>query len=123
VELGPNDDNSHFTLGFVLLVLRHFDEAAQEFASALRLNPRAFSAAGFHAIALSAAGHHDAAIAAVEAVVAADPKNPEGPRFRGSVEAWAGRYADLARSFERARELDPGSALCASSLSAVYDQL
>jgi adenylate cyclase len=42
VELGPNEDPSHWTLGFVLFLLGHFDEAAAEFATALRLNPHPY---------------------------------------------------------------------------------
>jgi TolB-like protein/class 3 adenylate cyclase/Flp pilus assembly protein TadD len=124
VELGPNDDFSHWTLGLVLSTLGHFDEATVEFASALRLNPHPdIWESGEHAVALSAAGHHEQAIAEVEAAIAADPKNPLGPFYRGLVEAWAGHYADAARSFERARELDPDSAQYALLLAAVYDQL
>ncbi len=124
VELGPNDDFSHWTLGYVFYLLRHFDEATVEFATAMRLNPHPdLSRSGFHAMALSATGHHEQAIAEVEAAIAADPKNPLGPFYRGQVEAWAGHYAKAARSFERARELDPDSALYAVSLVAVYDQL
>jgi tetratricopeptide (TPR) repeat protein len=124
VELGPNDSNGLWTLGFVLSALRHFDEATVEFASALRLNPHPdIWESGSHAVALSAAGHHEQAIAEIEAAIAADPKNPLGPFYRGQVEAWAGHYADASRSFERARELDPDSALYAVRLAAVYDQL
>jgi TolB-like protein/Flp pilus assembly protein TadD len=125
VELGPNDDQSHWTLGLVLYTLKHLDEAAVEFATATRLtNPNPYiDALGYHAIALSAAGHHEQAIAEVEAAIAANPKNPLGPRFRGIVEAWAGHYADAAKSFERARELDPESALIAVYLAAVYNRL
>jgi TolB-like protein/cytochrome c-type biogenesis protein CcmH/NrfG len=124
VELGPNNDFSHWTLGFVLYLLRHFDEATVEFATAMRLNPHPdISRSGFHAMALSAAGHYEQAIAEVDAAVAADPKNPFGPFYRGQVEASAGRYADAAISFERARQLDPDSALFGVILAAVYDQL
>jgi len=124
VELGPNDDLNHWTLGIVLFQLRHFDEATAEFAAAMRLNPHPPTfLPGSRAMALSAAGHHDQAIADVEAAIAANPKNPQGPRFRGEVEAWAGHYAGAAISFERARELDPDSAQFAYLLAAVYDQL
>jgi adenylate cyclase len=124
VELGPNDGYGHWTLGFVLYLLGHFDEATAEFATALRLSPHPhISWPGLHAVALSAAGHHEQAIAEVEAAIAAHPKNPLGPFFRGIVEAWAGHYAEAAISFERARELDPDSAQYAFLLAAVYDQL
>ena len=73
-------------------------------------------------MALSAAGHHEKAIAELDAAIAADPKNPLGPLYRGQVEAWAGHYAEAVTSFERARELDPDSALYALRLAAVYDQ-
>ena len=43
VELGPNDDLNHWTLGIVLFQLRHFDEATAEFAAAMRLNPHPLS--------------------------------------------------------------------------------
>jgi tetratricopeptide (TPR) repeat protein len=124
VELGPNDELNLWTLGYVLFFLRHFDEAAAAFATAIRLNPHPPTfLPGWHATALSAAGRHEQAIAEVEAAVAANPKNPQGPWFRGQVEAWAGRYAEPARSFERARELDPDSAQFAYLLAAAYDQL
>ena len=124
VELGPNDGYGHWTLGFVLYLLGHFDEATGEFATALRLSPHPhISWPGLHAVALSAAGHHEQAIAEVEPAIAAHPKNPLGPFFRGIVEAWAGHYAEAAISFERARELDPDSAQYAFLLAAVYDQL
>jgi len=42
VELGPNEDPSRWTLGLVLFQLGHFDEAAAEFATALRLNPHPY---------------------------------------------------------------------------------
>ena len=55
VDLGPNEDPSHWTLGLVLFLLGHFDEAAAEFATTLRLNPHPYIwEAGFHAVALSA---------------------------------------------------------------------
>jgi tetratricopeptide (TPR) repeat protein len=124
VELGPNDDNTHWTLGFVLYVFGHFDEATAEFAVILRLNPHpAIWQSGWHAVALSAAGHYEQAIAGIEAAVAAQPKNPLGPNFRGRVEGFAGHYADAAMWFERARELDPASGLYALFLVQVYDRL
>src|SRR5215469_188015 len=59
VELAPNDDPSHWTLGLVLFLLGHFDEAAAEFATTLRLNPPPYIwESGFHAVALSAIGHY-----------------------------------------------------------------
>jgi adenylate cyclase len=118
VELGPNDGEGHWTLGFVLYQLGHFDEATAELATALRLDPHV--PPGFHAIALSAAGHHEAAIAEVEAAIAANPKHPILPWYRGRVELWAGNYAEAARSFERARELDPDSAQYAYFLAEAY---
>jgi adenylate cyclase len=118
VELGPNDGFCHFTLGFLLYQLGHFDEATAELATTLRLDPHV--PAGVHAIALSAAGHHEAAIAEVEAEIAANPKHPLGPWYRGRVELWAGNYAEAARSFERARELDPDSAQSAYFLAEAY---
>jgi tetratricopeptide (TPR) repeat protein len=128
VELAPNDDFGHLTLGIVLFFqLRRFDEAAAEFATAMRLNPHPPNdhvfEPGLHAMALSAAGHHAQALAEIDVVTAADPKNPLGQSLRGRVEAWAGHYSDAARSFERARELDPDSAAYASQLAAAYDQL
>jgi adenylate cyclase len=125
VELAPNDDFGHLTLGLVLFYqLRRFDEAAAEFVTAMRLNPhQPIAERGLHAMALSAAGHHAQAIAEIDAAVAADPKNPLGQSLRGRVQAWAGHYAAAAEAFERAHELDPDSAAYATRLAAVYDQL
>jgi adenylate cyclase len=124
VELGPNDDNSHWTLGFILYAFGHFDEATAEFATTLRLNPHpAIWQSGWHAVSLSATGHYEPAIAEIEAAVAAQPQNPLGPNFRGRVEGFTAHYADAALWFERARELDPASALYALFLAQVYDRL
>jgi len=124
VELGPNDDPSHWTLGLVLFLVGHFDEAAAEFATTLRLNPHPYIwESGFHAVTLSATGHYKEAIAEIEGEVAAQPKNPFGLSFRGRIEAFAGNYANAARWFERARDVDPASSQSAVSLAQVYDRL
>src|SRR5215471_12213642 len=124
VELGPNEDPSHWTLGFVLFLLGHFDEAASQFATTLRLNPHPYIwELGLHAVALSATGHHKEAIAEIEAATAAQPKNPFGPSFRGQIEKFAGNYANAAGWFERAREADPASSQNALLLAEVYDRL
>jgi adenylate cyclase len=124
VELAPNDDPSHWTLGLVLFLLGHFDEAAAEFATTLRLNPHPYIwESGFHAVALSAIGHYKEAIAEIEGEIAAQPKNPLGLSFRGRIEAFAGNYANAARSFEQAHEVDPASSQSAVFLAQVYDRL
>jgi adenylate cyclase len=124
VELGPNDDVSHFWLGTVLFSLHHFDEAAAKFGTTLRLNPHPYIwESGAHAVGLSATGHYEEAIAEIETATAAQPKNPLGFLFRGRVEAYAGDYADAARWFERTREVDPASSQYAVILAGVYDQL
>jgi adenylate cyclase len=124
VELGPNEDPSHWTLGFVLFQLGHFDEAAAEFATALRLNPHPYIwESGLHAVALSATGHYKEAIAEIGGAVAAQPKNPFGLFFRGQIEGFAGNYANAAGWFERAREVDPASSQNAYLLAQVYDRL
>src|SRR6516164_8218140 len=67
VELAPNDDPSHWTLGVVLFLLGHLDEAAAEFATTLRLNPHPYIwESGFHAVTLSETGHYKEAIAEIE---------------------------------------------------------
>jgi len=124
VELGPNDDPSHWTLGLVLFLVGHFDAAAAEFAITLRLNPHPYIwESGFHAVTLSATGHYKEAIAEIEGEIAAQPKNPFGLSFRGRIEAFAGNYANAARWFERAREVDPASSQSAYFLAQVYDRL
>src|SRR6516164_6390355 len=124
VELGPNDDPSHWTLGLVLFLVGHFDEAAAEFAITLRLNPHPYIwESGFHAVTLSATGHYKEAIAEIEGEIAAQPKNPFGLSFRGRIEGFAGHYVEAARWFERARQLDPVSSQSAVSLAQVYDRL
>jgi adenylate cyclase len=124
VELGPNDDPSHWTLGLVLFLLGHFDEAAAEFATTLRLNPHPYIwESGWHAVALSATGHYKEAIAEIEGASAAQPKNPFALLFRGRIEGFAGNYANAARWFARAREADPASSQSAVFLAQVYDRL
>ena len=123
VELAPNDDPSHWTLGVVLFLLGHFDEAAAEFATTLRLNPHPYIwESGFHAVALSATGHYKEAVAEIEGEIAAQPKNPFGLSFRGRIEAFAGHYAEAVRWFERAHEVDPASSQNALFLAQVYDR-
>jgi tetratricopeptide (TPR) repeat protein len=124
VELGPNDDPSHWALGLALLQLGHFDEAKAEFATTLRLNPHPYIwESGLHAVALSATGHYKEAIAEIESASATQPNNPFGLSFRGRIEAFAGNYANAAGWFERAREVDPASSQNALFLAQVYDRL
>jgi TolB-like protein/cytochrome c-type biogenesis protein CcmH/NrfG len=124
VELGPNDDPSHWHLGLVLFQLGHFDEAAAEFATTLRLNPHPYIwESGWHAVALGATGHYKEAIAEIEGATAAQPKNPFGLLFRGRIDGFAGNYAKAAGWFERAREVDPASSQNALFLAQVYDRL
>jgi len=124
VELGLNDDPSHWTLGLVLFQLGHFEEAIAEFATALRLNLHPYIwESGFHALALSATGHHKEAIAEIEGATVAQPKNPFGLVVRGRIEAFAGHYANGAGWFERAREIDPASSQYAIFLAQIYDRL
>jgi TolB-like protein/cytochrome c-type biogenesis protein CcmH/NrfG len=124
VELGPNDDPSYWALGLVLFQLGHFDEAAAEFATALRLNPHPYIwESGFHAVALSATGHYKEAIAEIEGASAGQPKNPFGLSFRGRIEGFAGNYAKAAGWFERAHEADPASSQNALFQAQVYDRL
>jgi adenylate cyclase len=124
VELGPNEDPSRWNLGLVLFQLGHFDEAAAEFATALRLNPHPYIwESGLHAVALSAIGHYKEAIAEIENASAAQPKNPFALSFRGRIEAFAGNYANAAEWFERAREADPASSQSAVFLAQVSDRL
>jgi TolB-like protein/Tfp pilus assembly protein PilF len=124
VELAPNDDPSHWTLGLVLFLVGHFDEAAAEFAITLRLNPHPYIwESGFHAVTLSATRRYKEAIAEIEGEIAAQPKNPFGLSFRGRIEAFAGNYANAARCFERAREADPVSSQGAVFLAQLYDRL
>jgi TolB-like protein/class 3 adenylate cyclase/cytochrome c-type biogenesis protein CcmH/NrfG len=124
VELGPNDDPSHWALGLVLFLLGHFDEAAAEFATTLRLNPHPYIwESGWHAVALSATGHHKEAISEIEGASAAQPKNPFGLLFRGRIEAFAGNYPNAVRWLEQARDVDPASSQNALFLAQVYDQL
>jgi class 3 adenylate cyclase/TolB-like protein/Tfp pilus assembly protein PilF len=124
VELGPNYDRSHWSLGSVLFRLGHFDEAASEFATALRLNPHPyFYESGSHAEALSATGHYEQAIAEIEAAFGAQPKTRMGLSYRGDIEELSGHYAKAAIWLERARELEPASSRPALSLAQVYDRL
>ena len=105
-------------------MLGNFDEAAAEFATTLRLNPHPYIwESGLHAVALSATGHYKQAIAEIEGASAAQPKNPFGLSFRGRIEAFAGNYANAARWFERAREVDPTSSQSAVFLAQIYDRL
>ena len=74
-------------------------------------------------MALSATGRYKEAIAEIEGASGADPKNPFGLSFRGRIEALAGNYANAARSFEKAHEVDPASSQSAVFLAQVYDRL
>jgi len=124
VELGRNDDPSHWTLGLVLFFLGHFEEAAAEFATTLRLNPHPYIwESCWQALALSATGHYKEAITKIEDVIAAQPNNPYRLFYRGRIEGFAGHYADATGWFERARQLDPASSPYAFFLAQAYNQL
>jgi tetratricopeptide (TPR) repeat protein len=90
-------------LGFLLRATGRNREALEVFEEILRRKPHPMPS---NVLALGAnllwdAGRHDEAIAVYERLVAGDPRNPEGWRQLGKIQAAAGRPREAIATFER----------------------
>jgi len=78
VELAPELAEAHASLGLALSLTNRWEEAAREFATALRLNPKLFEAAFYYARSHFRQGNFEEAARLFEDSVKLDPYNYQG---------------------------------------------
>lgn len=96
-----------FELGVTLAWMGRVDDAEQAVSQALALQPDLPGAALMHARLLGWQGHHGQALAALDRLLEADPRDPEIWAARGSVHLAQGAPASARADFEQALRLNP----------------
>ena len=88
VEKHPESADAHFLLAEACLQTRRYDEAANEFTEALRLDPKGKADAHLRlALLLDAAGKKDKAAAELEQFLAKRPEYPDREKLEQYIQA------------------------------------
>ncbi|WP_157863410.1 tetratricopeptide repeat protein, partial [Bradyrhizobium tropiciagri] len=118
------DPWAHLALGFVAFTRRHTDEAAEEFARALDLNPNFAAAHGFLGCALAFDARSDQAIDHIEQAIRMSPHDPQNALLNAALAAahyQAGRYAVAVgfgrKAIQQRFELTNGHRIYVASLA------
>jgi len=133
LELAPDLAEAHVARGISLTLSRKFDDAEQEFESAMRLDPKLFEAAYFYARARRAQGRLADAAKLFERAAALRPEDYQPQIFLAEAYAGMGMPAESMEGRRRAAkvvenwlELNPDDAracvLGAVNLAALGDQ-
>lgn len=118
--------NPHLAKTQVMLAtLKEFDfdwqSAEQEYKRAIELNPNLDFARNNYAFFLSVTGRHDEALAQLEQLKERDPINMrQWFTTRGIVLAWAKRFDEALREFQKAQAIDQNIKVEDFSLGYVY---
>ena len=107
VDLGPGDPFYRHNLGRVLYLAARYEEAAEAFGEALRLDSGRRDTRLLLGKSLVVAGRFEPALEHLSGAAAAAPKDAEGHYFRGRAFEGLGRLSEAARAFERAVALRP----------------
>jgi tetratricopeptide (TPR) repeat protein len=112
---------ARFVLGTMAFSAGNMPEALREFSRALELNPALPSLRSYYGRALLFTGDADAARAAFEETLAADPNDYDAHFYLASILATRGLVEEARPHAERARQLRPGSEDVASLLASMDD--
>jgi adenylate cyclase len=102
-ELDDSDPWAHLALGYVAQMLRHTEDAQQEYQKAIDLNPNFAAAHGYLGSTLALEGRSDEAIVYLEQAIRMSPHDPNNVIFNTTMAAahfLADRYTE-AISFAR----------------------
>jgi adenylate cyclase len=102
-RLDDSDPWAHLALGYVAHMMRHTEDAKQEYQRAIDLNPNFAAAYGYLGFALAMAGRSDEAIAVLNQAIRMSPLDPQNAVFDNAFAVahyLAGRYTE-AISFAR----------------------
>jgi serine/threonine protein kinase/Tfp pilus assembly protein PilF len=105
LEMSPNSANAHYFYAFgVLMPLKHFDQALDEFHIALSLDPLSPIINLNYGLTLMMAGRATEATAQMESLVQRDPTFVPGHFYLSQVYDMDGRFADAIAEFKK---IDP----------------
>ncbi|MFZ0760367.1 MAG: protein kinase, partial [Candidatus Sulfotelmatobacter sp.] len=109
LEINPNNANAHYFYAFnVLVPEKRFDEALEEFRTALSLDPLSPVVNMNYGLTLMMAGRTDEALAQLRQVVQRNPAFIPGHFYLSQADAVAGHFADAISEFQKS-ETVPGS--------------
>jgi eukaryotic-like serine/threonine-protein kinase len=109
LEMSPNSANAHYFYAFgVLMPLKHFDQALDEFRIALALDPLSPIINLNYGLTLMMAGRSTEATAQMESLVQRDPTFIPGHFYLSQIYDMDGRFADALAEFKKIDSL-PGT--------------
>lgn len=130
LELAPELAESHAAYGFAVSLSKRYDEAAVEFETAIRLNPRLFEAYYYYARTCYASGDKARAAQYYEKACLVDPDNYQASNLLGFTYRGLGRHEKAVdwyhislRSLEKHLELNPDDSRAVYLKSATLIEL
>jgi tetratricopeptide (TPR) repeat protein len=100
--------NALLVRGFAFKTLKRYDNAADDYDEALKIDPDFLPAVSARADLYAARRDYPGAIKEMDRVVAAEPDKADALKRRGDYEDWAGRYdaaiADYTAAFEKTQD-------------------
>jgi serine/threonine protein kinase/Tfp pilus assembly protein PilF len=105
LELEPDLAEAHVARGLAVSLSKHYDEAAKEFETAMKLDPKLYEAAYFFARARLSQGQPLEAAKLFERACALRPEDYQAPALLGQAYHAAGREVDARNSYRRAAQL------------------
>jgi tetratricopeptide (TPR) repeat protein len=105
LELEPELAEAHVSRGLVLSMFKKFEEAENEFETAMRLDPKLFEAAYWFARARSSQGKHEEAVKLYERAGSLRPEDYQIPGFLGQSLTTLGKTAEAIASYRRQVQL------------------
>lgn len=101
LELAPDSAEAHASRGVALMLSKHYPEAAQEFETAMRLDPKLFEAAYFYARTLFVQGKSEEAARMYELASSLRPEDYQSVTLLITVYRQLGRQAESRETSER----------------------
>jgi predicted TPR repeat methyltransferase len=122
IEMTPDDARAYVGLGRVLHFLNKNREAEDALHRALELGDGAPDVCLLVGTVVLEAGGVEAALELFEAVVRADPDEPQGHASMGLALHWLGRIDDAQAAYRRALDIDPRQPLALKHLGVLYQE-
>jgi len=107
-RLYPDDLTPHNNLGFYYEKLGLYEEASEEYKTAIRINPnQALTYGGLIWLYLTKLGRIDSALVWSEKMIADNPRNAWGYFYQGSAYIGLDSINEAERAYLKAREINP----------------
>jgi tetratricopeptide (TPR) repeat protein len=107
IELNPEDDKAHNSLGLLLAQTGRFEEAFAEFEKTRSLNPEFRGIHSNAGVALTGLGRYDEAAREFEAALRLEPESTEAHNHYGRLLLQQGRADEAISHFRKALETTP----------------